>query len=58
MITAGCTSDEIVRGQKYCRVVLDAIKYQFDYKKAKKELGISELMKKYGLGLKEEKKNG
>lgn len=53
MIAAGCTSDEIVRVQKYCRVVLDAIKYRLDYKKAKKELNISELMQKYGVGLKE-----
>lgn len=58
MIATGCASDEIVRVQKYCRVVLDAIKYRLDYKKARKELGISELMKKYGVGLKEEKKNG
>lgn len=58
MITAGCTSDEIVRVQKYCRVILDAIKYRLDYKKAKQELGISEIMKKYGVGPKEEKKNG
>lgn len=58
MIAVGCTSDEIVRVQKYCRVILDAIKYRLDYKKAKKELGISELMKKYEVGLKEVKKNG
>jgi hypothetical protein len=58
MISAGCTSDEIVRVQKYCRVILDSIKCRLDYKKAKQELGISELMKKYGVSLKEEKKNG
>lgn len=55
MIATGCTSDEIVRVQKYCRVVLDTIKYRLDYKKAKQELGISELMKKYEVGLKEVK---
>lgn len=41
------TKDELLRVVKYYIVALDGIKWKLDWKKAKADLGIDELRKKY-----------
>lgn len=43
----GATRDEILSALKYSMVVFDSAKHDLDWKKAREELGIGELEKKY-----------
>lgn len=47
MSIKGANPDDLTRAVKYSMVVIDAPKHKLDYKRAQKELGISELKKKY-----------
>ena len=43
----GAGKDEIIRVVKYYIVALDSMKYRLDWRKAKADFGIDELLKKY-----------
>lgn len=47
MITKNATEGEFVRVVKYSMVLMDAIKYKLDYKRAYTDYDITELTKKY-----------
>ena len=47
LVNMNGTREEIDRTIRYFFIILDARKHRLDWRKAKKELGISELEKKY-----------
>ena len=47
LVNLGGTREEIDRCVRFFFIMLDARKHRLDWRKAKKELGISELEKKY-----------
>lgn len=54
MTLKGAPEKDIIRAVKYSMVVIDAVKHKYDYKQARKDLGIAELKKTWQAHLDEE----